>query len=114
MALALRDTLHRYFIQSIDQSESQDVRHKHHPPLWRRGARGRCRGAHSCLDWCRHSGGLGEPLVLELGVELGLEIITRPERRDELLCARGITREDLREQEQEQEQEHTLSAHTFA
>ena len=88
------------------------MHHKHHHPLWRHG---RCSGAEvSCLGNCRHSGGLGETLFLELGVELGLEIIARPERRDELLYARGITRADLREQEQEQEQEHTLSAHTFA
>ncbi len=49
--------------------------------------------------WIPYFIGILEPLLLDLGIDLGLEITPSPERRDQLVSPRGVARADLRERE---------------
>ena len=67
-------------------------------PCGRRG-HGRAAGEErrSRLGRIRYSSGLLEPLLCELGIDLGLESIPSPERRGQRVNPRGVIRADLRE-----------------
>jgi hypothetical protein len=78
------------------KAESEDMRCERQRPC---GRRGHGRAAESRLGRIRYSSGLLEPLLRELGIDLGLESIPSPERRVQRVNPRGVIRADLRERE---------------